>query len=56
MTNIVTHHQGCIDCHEDDDIHKGRLEETCNDCHIEKSWNEVKTDHDKTDFPVRGET
>ena len=43
---------GCIDCHEDDDRHKGHLGEACNDCHIEKSWNDIETDHDKTDFPL----
>ena len=46
----------CVDCHNDDDVHKGNLGETCSDCHSEKGWSEEqKFDHDKTEFKLRGE-
>lgn len=44
----------CIDCHEDDDNHMGNLGESCEDCHSEKGWQEVRFDHDETDFPLEG--
>ncbi len=43
----------CINCHKDDDIHKNRLGDKCNDCHSEVSWAEEKFDHEETDFPLR---
>jgi len=42
----------CIDCHKDDDRHKGNLGEKCQDCHDEKTWLKGEFDHDKTDFPL----
>ncbi len=43
----------CIDCHVD--VHDGEQGEQCTDCHNEKSWQENKFDHQKTDFPLQGE-
>lgn len=46
---------GCYDCHKKDDPHKGRLGQTCQDCHSEDSWRRVKPyDHSKTKFPLIG--
>jgi hypothetical protein len=45
--------QNCAACHEDDDIHAGRLGEKCADCHGERSWSSQKFDHDNTDFVLR---
>ena len=45
----------CVDCHEDDDVHKGNLGKECSDCHSEKGWREQQTfNHDDTDFRLRG--
>jgi len=45
----------CIGCHEDQDIHKGKLGEKCESCHVEKGWKESGFDHDTVDdFPLRG--
>ena len=44
----------CIDCHKENDVHKGRLGKKCGDCHNARSWHkESSFDHDKTDFPLR---
>lgn len=45
----------CYSCHKNDDSHKGRYGEKCNDCHVSSSWDKKKFDHNKkTDFPLRG--
>ncbi len=45
----------CIDCHREDDVHRGRNGEKCADCHSEKGWVNVDFDHERdTDFPRRG--
>jgi hypothetical protein len=45
----------CFDCHKASDPHKGRLGETCDNCHAETAWRRVKPfDHDKTKFPLQG--
>ena len=44
----------CIDCHKEDDPHRGRLGEKCADCHDEKTWKQGKFDHDKTKFHLEG--
>lgn len=45
----------CFFCHEDDDSHKGRNGEKCENCHTPKTWSKIGFDHDKdTDFPLRG--
>ena len=43
----------CVSCHENDDIHKGVLGETCSDCHSERAWRHPDFDHDSTDFALR---
>jgi hypothetical protein len=45
----------CYSCHKDDDVHKEKLGKKCYSCHSEKSWQKIKFDHSKTDFPLRGE-
>jgi hypothetical protein len=44
----------CYACHKKDDVHKGLLGTKCGDCHTEKNWKEVRFDHDKTRFLLRG--
>jgi hypothetical protein len=45
----------CFDCHKAIDPHKGRLGQTCDDCHGEATWLRLKPfDHDKTKFPLQG--
>ena len=45
----------CIDCHKDDDIHRGRTGPECKKCHDSIKWRQVKFDHDKdTDFKLLG--
>ncbi|MEZ4237550.1 MAG: cytochrome c3 family protein [Myxococcota bacterium] len=47
-------HQDCDACH--DDIHEGQFEPTdCRTCHVETGWAVSDFDHDRTDFPLRGE-
>jgi len=43
----------CIVCHEDDDSHKERMGEKCDNCHIEDGWLPAYFNHTKTDFPLR---
>lgn len=44
----------CIDCHTDDDPHKGELGPQCQSCHSVADWKTVKFDHSKTRFPLFG--
>ncbi|MBI1820678.1 MAG: cytochrome C [Nitrospirae bacterium] len=45
----------CSSCHTKDDKHKGKLGQTCEKCHNERSWKDVKKfDHQKTDFQLEG--
>ncbi len=45
----------CIDCHKDDDIHKGRTGSGCEKCHDPINWRQVRFNHDKdTDFKLLG--
>lgn len=45
----------CHACHENDDEHKGRYGEKCEECHAPKGWTEAVFDHDKeTDFELKG--
>ena len=44
---------GCIDCHEEDDTHRGDLGKKCKECHDERSWRKASFDHDDTDFPLK---
>lgn len=48
----------CIECHEN--IHKGKMsnrflsDQTCEGCHNTVLWSDIKFDHDRTDFELRG--
>ena len=44
----------CYSCHKKDDVHKKKLGEKCHTCHSETSWQKMKFDHSKTDFPLKG--
>ncbi len=44
----------CHACHEQDDHHKGKLGENCEDCHVSDSWLDTTFDHDDTDFILNG--
>ena len=45
----------CIDCHKNDDIHKGKQGKKCDNCHNEEGWRaNVLFDHDLTHFPLIG--
>lgn len=47
--------QQCIDCHREDDIHKGSNGDKCQNCHNEKSWGKSNFDHNKdTEFALIG--
>jgi hypothetical protein len=45
---------GCVDCHRDDDVHKGELGAVCTDCHDERTWKNPTFDHDTTRFRLLG--
>jgi hypothetical protein len=45
----------CISCHRNDDEHKGRNGEQCQDCHTTRQWGQTEFSHAKdTDFPLTG--
>ena len=44
----------CNDCHENDDIHRNKLGEQCDNCHTTDQWKESSFDHEKTEFPLEG--
>ena len=45
----------CLDCHKNDDIHKGKQGKKCDNCHNEEGWRaNVLFDHDLTHFPLIG--
>jgi hypothetical protein len=44
----------CIDCHEDESPHKGKLGKKCDICHAETKWTDFFFDHSKTDFGLLG--
>ena len=47
--------RNCYDCHRLDDVHKGKNDKKCEQCHSEKSWQDSSFDHDtKTDFALKG--
>ncbi|MEQ1501859.1 MAG: cytochrome c3 family protein [Myxococcota bacterium] len=47
-------HADCDACH--DDVHDGKFEPTdCKVCHVETGWEVGEFDHDRTDFPLKGE-
>ena len=44
----------CVACHRKDDKHKGKLGDSCTDCHSENNWKDTRFDHSKTRFPLSG--
>jgi hypothetical protein len=47
--------QGCVDCHVQDDRHKGSLGRDCEACHSPNGWGLWEFDHGKaTRFPLTG--
>lgn len=46
--------RGCIDCHRGDDAHDGKLGTDCADCHESARFADVRFDHAKTRFALRG--
>lgn len=44
----------CIACHQEEDIHEGRLGEECASCHSQDSWQDADFDHSLTAFPLIG--
>jgi len=45
----------CASCHGNDDIHKGRNGEQCQDCHSTRQWGQTDFDHDiDTEFRLTG--
>jgi hypothetical protein len=42
---------GCNDCHQDDDVHAGKLGEDCASCHEPASWKKTRFDHSKAGDP-----
>ena len=44
----------CFNCHEKDDIHKGRLGQTCKDCHKETLFKNASFDHSGAGFSLEG--
>ena len=44
----------CYACHQEDDIHEGRLGQDCAACHTSQAWEEVTFDHGQSAFPLDG--
>lgn len=44
----------CFSCHQKDDKHKGSLGKQCENCHTANTWTEIRFDHSKTRFPLKG--
>ena len=45
----------CIACHLINDVHGGRYDQECENCHSVKAWNKISFNHDKeTDFLLKG--
>lgn len=44
----------CVDCHEKQDPHEGKLGKACEGCHGESRWQDFRFDHAKTDFKLHG--
>lgn len=44
----------CVDCHQDDDTHRGKLGKDCAQCHGTAHFKTTRFDHSKTLFPLRG--
>jgi len=47
--------QGCIACHERDDVHKASLGRSCDRCHDAADWKKpVRFDHEQSSYPLTG--
>jgi hypothetical protein len=45
----------CANCHQLQDVHRGRYGKKCETCHSSEKWNIIRFDHDKqTKFQLRG--
>lgn len=44
----------CSNCHTKDDVHKGKLGATCNECHKPTNWKDTYFDHGQTEFALEG--
>lgn len=48
----------CYSCHKNNSPHQatvmGKLAKQCDSCHTEKTWREIRYDHNKTKFPLTG--
>jgi hypothetical protein len=44
--------QQCVDCHREDDSHRGKLGTDCAQCHETTGFKSTKFDHAKTRFPL----
>lgn len=44
----------CVDCHEKDEPHNGKLGKKCEICHKETRWKDFFFDHSRTDFALKG--
>ncbi len=45
----------CVDCHREDDAHRGQLGADCAACHQPAGWLPAAFDHSKTAFPLTGQ-
>jgi hypothetical protein len=44
----------CFDCHQKQDVHKGKLGKDCASCHTTKTFAKTDFDHGKTHFALKG--
>ena len=44
----------CVDCHLEDDEHKGEFGVACEQCHTSINWEDVTFDHALSNFPLDG--
>ena len=44
----------CVACHQQDDVHKGRMGTECQSCHNSRTWTEAAFDHSTTRFALTG--
>lgn len=46
--------QNCSACHQNEDVHEGRLGGQCESCHAPSGWRDATIDHDLTRFALQG--
>jgi len=57
-SNIFSNKVGskCVDCHQVDDVHKGKNGNNCSSCHNNTAWKAVSFDHNRdTQFKLLGQ-